>query len=50
MAVYHQADPRLLAALALRGLAENLPSIGSLTISPDLLSAGLDRLLAGSER
>jgi regulator of protease activity HflC (stomatin/prohibitin superfamily) len=50
MAVYQQTDPRMLAALALRGLAENLPSIDSLTVSPDLLSAGLSRLLAGSER
>ena len=45
MAVYEQADPRLLAALALRGLAENLPSIDSVTVSPDLLSSALGRLV-----
>lgn len=37
-------DPAVLAALALTPLAENLPQIGSLTLSPDLLSSALASL------
>jgi len=40
---YATADPQVLLALALRDLAGNLPEIGSLTITPDLLTQALGR-------
>jgi regulator of protease activity HflC (stomatin/prohibitin superfamily) len=44
MGAYDGVDPRVLVALALRELAPNLPEIGSLTLSPDVVSAALARL------
>jgi regulator of protease activity HflC (stomatin/prohibitin superfamily) len=43
---YSTADPQVLLALALRELAGNLPGIGSLTITPDLLTSALGRFAA----
>lgn len=43
LAAYAGVDPAILTALALQQLAANLPEIGQLTITPDLLS----KVLAG---
>jgi regulator of protease activity HflC (stomatin/prohibitin superfamily) len=45
MAVYRDMEQSTLLALALREAAGKLPSIGSLTITPDLLSGALAGLL-----
>ena len=50
VAAYAAASPELLLALAARELAQNLPSIGSLTLSPDLLSPVLARLAGGGQQ
>lgn len=47
MEVYAGADPRVLLALAARDLAGQLPRIGTLNLSPDLLSTALARLAEG---
>lgn len=47
MAVYTGLDPRLLVALGLREVAGSLPAIGSLNLSPDVLTGALARLAAG---
>ena len=47
MAVYAEADPRVLLALAAREVAAQLPRIGTLNLSPDLLSSALARLGEG---
>jgi regulator of protease activity HflC (stomatin/prohibitin superfamily) len=44
MAVYQDVDPRILVALAARALANQLPEIGTINLSPDLLSSALNRL------
>lgn len=44
LTAHQQVDPRVLHALALIRLAEHLPSIGSLTVTPDLLGDLLGRL------
>jgi hypothetical protein len=41
-------DPRLLMALGLRELAADLPAIGSLNISPDMLTSALSRISNGT--
>ena len=46
MGAYAGTDPAVLLALALRELAGSLPEIGSLTLSPDVLSGALARLAA----
>ncbi|HEY0216821.1 MAG TPA: SPFH domain-containing protein [Cellulomonas sp.] len=48
MAAYAGVDRQVLAALAVRDLAEHLPAIGSVTVTPDLLTGVLGRLLGGS--
>ena len=45
LAAYAGVDPQVLAMLALRQLAENLPSIGTLTVTPDLLTGALAGLV-----
>ncbi|MBK8075885.1 MAG: SPFH domain-containing protein [Kineosporiaceae bacterium] len=45
---HRDVEPRILAALALQQLAGHLPEIGSITLTPDLVSGGLSRLLAGA--
>ncbi|MFG3497056.1 SPFH domain-containing protein [Streptomyces sp. NPDC047928] len=45
-----ETDPATLHALAVNRIADNLPRIDSLTVSPDLLSGLLTRLSAGTER
>ncbi len=50
VAAYDGADPLVLATLALQQLAANLPQIGQLTVTPDLLSRALVALGAGTER
>jgi regulator of protease activity HflC (stomatin/prohibitin superfamily) len=47
MALARDLDPAVLLALAARDLAGNLPEIGSLTITPDLIAGALQRLTAG---
>jgi regulator of protease activity HflC (stomatin/prohibitin superfamily) len=42
--VYADVDPRILVALATRTLAANLPRIGSVNLTPDVVSAALTRL------
>ncbi|GAB2470120.1 SPFH domain-containing protein [Jatrophihabitans fulvus] len=44
---YAGVDPRVLLALAIRDLAENLPKIEHLTVTPDLLAPVLARLGSG---
>jgi hypothetical protein len=44
MAVYAGLEPHVLLGLALRDAAANLPEIGSVTLSPDVVSAALARL------
>ncbi|MBT8227800.1 MAG: SPFH domain-containing protein [Dactylosporangium sp.] len=46
MAAYADLDPQVLLALALRELAGQLPEIGSLTVTPDLVSSALARFAA----
>ncbi|MQY09092.1 SPFH domain-containing protein [Actinomadura macrotermitis] len=48
LAVYRDADPAVLLALAARALAEHLPEIGQLNLSPDVITTALARL--GGER
>ncbi|THV36355.1 SPFH domain-containing protein [Glycomyces buryatensis] len=48
MAAYRDLPPAVLQSLALRELAGQLPEIGQLTITPDLLSGALARLADGS--
>jgi len=44
ISVYENVDPRILLALAARTLAGQLPRIGTVNLSPDLLSTALARL------
>ena len=46
--VHADAGPAVLHALAVTRLAENLPRIGSLTLSPDVLTGLLSRLGSGA--
>lgn len=48
LAAYRDVDTMVLLALAARELAANLPSIGTLTVTPDLLSPVLARLGQGA--
>ncbi|MER5640578.1 SPFH domain-containing protein [Kitasatospora sp. NPDC002227] len=53
LAAHQQADPAVLRALALMRLAEHLPRIDSITLTPDLLSGLLAKLgapAAGADR
>jgi regulator of protease activity HflC (stomatin/prohibitin superfamily) len=47
MRVYEGQDPRILLAIAAQSLAGSLPSIGSLNLTPDLLSSALGALMSG---
>lgn len=47
LAAFDGVDQTVLMALALRDLAQNLPAIGSLTVTPDLLTGVLGQLLGG---
>ena len=49
MHVYEGQDPRILLAIAARSLAGSLPSIGTLNLSPDLLSTLLGSMLSGPD-
>ena len=49
LGAYADADPALLHALALQTLASQLPEIGQLTVTPDLLTGLLARLGAAKE-
>lgn len=46
--VYEDVDPRILLALAARTLAGQLPRIGTVNLSPDLLSTVLAQLSSGT--
>jgi regulator of protease activity HflC (stomatin/prohibitin superfamily) len=48
LAAYRDVDTMVLLALAARDLAANLPSIGTLSLTPDLLTPVLARLGLGS--
>jgi regulator of protease activity HflC (stomatin/prohibitin superfamily) len=48
LAAYRDLDPHVLLGLALRDVAGQLPSIGTLNVTPDLLSSALSRLAAGA--
>ena len=50
LAAYRELDAAMMMALALRELAGNLPQIGTLSLTPDLLTPVLARLGAGSTR
>lgn len=50
MSAYRQTDAAILLALALRELGGNLPEIGTLTITPDLLTPILARLGGGATK
>ncbi|MEQ4209097.1 SPFH domain-containing protein [Actinopolymorpha sp. B17G11] len=45
LAAYQDVDPRILLALALRQLAGALPNIGTLNLSPDLITTALGTLV-----
>jgi regulator of protease activity HflC (stomatin/prohibitin superfamily) len=47
LAAYRDLDPAILFALAAKELAGNLPEIGTLNLTPDLLTTLLGRLAAG---
>ncbi|UGQ13655.1 SPFH domain-containing protein [Yinghuangia sp. ASG 101] len=47
VAAYSRADPAVLIALAVQQLAEHLPNIGTVNITPDLLGAALAKLTEG---
>lgn len=49
LAAYRDLDEAILLGLAVKELAANLPTIGNLTITPDLLAPVLARLGAGRE-
>ncbi len=44
LAAYRGLDPTILLGLALRDMAGNLPSIGTLHVSPDLVTTALAKL------
>jgi len=46
LASYAGIDPAVLTALAMQSLAENLPSIGTLNLTPDILTEALTRIAA----
>ena len=48
MRVYEGQDPRVLLAIAAQTLAGSLPSIGTLNLTPDVLTSALSALSAGS--
>ena len=48
LASYAGIDPAVLTALAMQSLAENLPSIGTLNLTPDILTEALTRIAAPS--
>lgn len=50
MAAYADVEQSVLVAVALRELAGQLPSIGQLTVTPDVLTGALTALTAGRER
>jgi regulator of protease activity HflC (stomatin/prohibitin superfamily) len=47
LAAYAGVDGRVLTSLALRELAANLPQVGTLTVTPDLLTGALAGLVGG---
>jgi len=49
LGAYDGVDREVLTALAMRDLAANLPSIGNLTVTPDLLTGALAGLVGGKE-
>jgi len=48
MRVYEGQDPRILLAIAAQSLAGQLPNIGTLNLSPDVLTSFLSSLADGS--
>ncbi|MEU5155779.1 SPFH domain-containing protein [Glycomyces sp. NPDC021274] len=48
LAAYRDLPPSVMQGLALRELAEHLPEIGQITITPDLLTGALSRLADGA--
>ncbi|MBA2716714.1 MAG: hypothetical protein H0U51_06645 [Propionibacteriales bacterium] len=50
LAAYDGADPRIVLALAARELAGDLPEIGTLNLSPDLLTAALGQLVGARDQ
>jgi len=49
LAVYRDADPAVLLALAAQALAARLPQIGQLNLTPDMVTGALARLSAPRE-
>ncbi len=49
LAAYADLDPQVVLGLAVRDLAESLPSIGTLNLTPDVLTPLLSKLGAGQE-
>ena len=47
LAVYSDADPALLLALAGQALAQNLPPIGTLNLTPDVITQALSKIAGG---
>jgi regulator of protease activity HflC (stomatin/prohibitin superfamily) len=50
LAAYGGVDPAVLLALAAQTVAEQLPAIGQLNVTPDLVTTALGRLVLPSER
>jgi len=44
LAAYATLDPAILLAIAAQGIAANLPAIGTLNLTPDVITAALSRL------
>ncbi len=49
LAAYADLDPQVVLGLAVRDLAESLPSIGTLNLTPDVLTPLLSKLGAGQQ-
>lgn len=50
LAAYNVVAPEILQALALRELAQNLPQIGQINLTPDMLTPLLAKLLTSGQR
>ena len=50
MDAYREADAQVLVALALRELADQLPQIGTLNLSPDIISTVISQMTSKTEQ
>lgn len=50
LAAYHDVDPRIVLGIAARQLAGGLPNIGTLSLSPDLVTTAIGALVGPKEQ